>query len=207
MPGLKELLLLTVGPLTPVDLDVTWREFSQELGASTTEGHNPAIPEGAPKHSPGDNSNPGYFYVIRAVAPKCVETRRSGAREIRVWRSGEVAGELLYVVDAAYGTAFAAERFTKANPANLGSGDEEVRIQDLPELVCEPTVFTGWIRWDRTRRDERQRWILDTSRAKRKLGFEAQTSLRDGLRKTIEWLQGEFEGDGSEKRLPASSER
>jgi len=45
--------------------------------------------------------------------------------------------------------------------------------------------YKGKIVWDATKPDGQPRRLLDTARARKELGFEAKTSLEDGLRKTI----------------------
>jgi GDP-L-fucose synthase len=54
----------------------------------------------------------------------------------------------------------------------------------------ELTGFKGRIIWDRTKPDGQPRRSLDTTRACQELGFEAKTSFREGLKKTIEWYRG-----------------
>jgi nucleoside-diphosphate-sugar epimerase len=43
--------------------------------------------------------------------------------------------------------------------------------------------------WDTSKPNGQPRRKLDTTRAERKFGWRAGTSLRDGLRRTIEWYQ------------------
>jgi GDP-L-fucose synthase len=43
------------------------------------------------------------------------------------------------------------------------------------------------VRWDTSRPDGQPRRCLDTSRAAAEFGWRAKTSLRDGLKKTIDW--------------------
>jgi len=47
-------------------------------------------------------------------------------------------------------------------------------------------TFTGELRWDPTKPDGQPRRALDTSRARQRFGFEAKTSFRDGLSRTVE---------------------
>jgi GDP-L-fucose synthase len=43
------------------------------------------------------------------------------------------------------------------------------------------------VRWDHTKPDGQPRRSLDTSRAALEFGWRAKTSLRAGLKQTIEW--------------------
>jgi len=74
---------------------------------------------------------------------------------------------------------------------NLGSG-QEVTIRELAETIAELCQFHGRILWDPTQPDGQPRRCLDTSRARRELGFQAKTELREGLRETIAWYEQTF---------------
>ena len=69
---------------------------------------------------------------------------------------------------------------------NIGAGFE-VSIKDLAGLIVEWTGFKGRITWDGNKPDSQPRRMLDTSKAVIEFGFGAQTSFREGLKKTIEW--------------------
>ncbi|MCJ7437683.1 MAG: GDP-L-fucose synthase, partial [Acidimicrobiia bacterium] len=62
---------------------------------------------------------------------------------------------------------------------------KEISIRELASLVAELTGYTGSITWDTTKPNGQPRRRLDTSRARETFGFEATTSLRDGLARTI----------------------
>ena len=51
--------------------------------------------------------------------------------------------------------------------------------------------YGGEIIYDTSKPDGQPRRCLDTSRAKDRLGFEAKTNFKDGLKQTIEWFLGE----------------
>lgn len=71
---------------------------------------------------------------------------------------------------------------------NLGNS-REVRIKELAETISKLVNFPGKVVWDTTKPDGQPRRCLDTSRAKREFGFEARTSLEDGLKQTIQWYR------------------
>ena len=75
---------------------------------------------------------------------------------------------------------------------NLGSG-REVPIKKLAETIAGLTGFTGEVVWDVTKPDGQPRRAVDTSKAKHLFGFEAQTDLEHGLRRTIDWYVGNRE--------------
>lgn len=142
-------------------------------------------------YGPGDNFNLHTSHVIPALIRKCVEARRSGAEFIEVWGSGKPSREFLYVEDCAEGIVEAAAAYDESHPVNLGNG-REVVIKDLVETIARLTSFNGEVRWQPDKPDGQPRRQLDTSRAFEKFGFQARTSLEDGLRKTIDWYEAHY---------------
>ena len=135
---------------------------------------------------PRDNFDPESSHVIPALIRKCLEAREQNAPFIEVWGTGSATREFLYVDDCAEGLLLATERYEGAEPINLGSG-QEISIKELVQTIARLTGFAGDIRWDSSKPDGQPRRGLDISRARAELGFEAHTSLEEGLRRTIEW--------------------
>jgi len=135
-------------------------------------------------YGPGDNFDLETSHVIPALIRKMVESHD----EVLLWGDGSPTREFLYVEDCAEGLMLAADRYDGGEPVNLGTS-EEISIRDLAELVAELTGFDGEIVWDSSMPNGQPRRRLDVSRAKELFGFEARTSLRDGLTKTIEWFR------------------
>ena len=139
-------------------------------------------------YGPGDKFHPSVSHVIPALIKKCVDARDSGAESIDVWGSGKATREFLYVDDCAEGFVLAAERYEDGDPVNLGSG-REITIGDLAELIARTAGYEGSLEWDSSKPDGQPRRQLDVRRAKERFGFEASTSLEDGLRATIDWYE------------------
>jgi GDP-L-fucose synthase len=135
-------------------------------------------------YGPGDNFDPASSHVIPALIKKCVDASDAGADHIEVWGTGAASREFLYVDDAAEGIVLGAERYDDADPVNLGVG-HEITIRELVELIVRLTGFEGEVRWDPSKPDGQPRRMLDTSRARERFGFKAQTSFEEGLSRTI----------------------
>ena len=142
-------------------------------------------------YGPGDNFDLETSHVIPALIRKCVAARREGAPFIEAWGTGDVSREFLYVEDCADGILRAAARYDESEPVNIGNG-REVYINSLVETVARMTGFAGEIRWQPARPNGQPKRQLDTARAREKFGFVAQTSLEDGLRKTIDWYEHNY---------------
>ena len=135
-------------------------------------------------YGPRDNFDLETSHVIPALIRKMSEN----PDHVVLWGDGSPTRELFYVEDCAAGLLLAAERYDGAEPVNLGTG-VEISIRDLTELIAELTGFDGEIVWDTSMPNGQPRRRLDVSRAKELFGFEAQTQLRDGLARTIEWYR------------------
>jgi GDP-L-fucose synthase len=141
-------------------------------------------------YGPGDNFHPQSSHVIPALIRKFVEAREAGAAEVEVWGTGKASREFLYVDDCAEGLCLAAERLTDSEPVNLGTG-REITIGDLAALVARLCGYQGRLRFNADKPDGQPRRSLDTSRAKERMGFEAQVGFEEGLRRTIDWFEAE----------------
>ncbi|MBI3865246.1 MAG: GDP-L-fucose synthase [Planctomycetia bacterium] len=153
-------------------------------------------------YGPRDNFDPASSHVIPALIRKAVEARDARQPSIDVWGTGSASREFLFVRDAAEAIALAVERYSQAEPVNLGSG-QEITIAELAKLICELSGFEGEIRWDSTKPDGQPRRCLDTTRAEREFGFNATTPFRDGLIETLAWFERNRDDAGAEQ--PAES--
>jgi GDP-L-fucose synthase len=137
-------------------------------------------------YGPGDNFDPRSSHVIPALIRKCVEAKETGQDHVVVWGDGSPTREFIYVTDAARGIALATERYNDSRPVNLGSGFE-ISIKALAEKIVRMTGFKGELVWDTSKPNGQPRRALDTSRAKKAFGFEAEINFEEGLQSTINW--------------------
>jgi GDP-L-fucose synthase len=137
-------------------------------------------------YGPRDNFHPTNAHVIADLIRKMHES----PEEVVLWGDGSPTREFLYVQDAAEAFVLAAERYDGEEPVNIGAG-KEISIRGLAELIAELTGFTGEITWDESMPNGQPRRSLDASRAKELFGFEARTSLREGLERTITWYRAQ----------------
>jgi len=137
-------------------------------------------------YGPGDNFDPETSHVIPGVIRKFCEATKAHTPSVACWGTGEVSREFLYVDDAAEAIVRATDGHDDPAPVNIGAG-EEIRIADLAHRIADLCGYKGAITWDRGQQSGQPRRKLDTSRARRLLGWEATTSFEDGLRRTIDW--------------------
>src|SRR5256714_10564052 len=149
-------------------------------------------------YGPGDNFDPETSHVIPALVRKFLEARDAGASFVEAWGTGKASREFLYVSDCADAVVRAAAVYNDSDPMNIGTGSE-ITIADLAETIARLTGFAGEIRWRADKPDGQPRRRLDVSRAREQLGFEAQVPFEEGLRRTIEWYEGQNRAAQSSK--------
>lgn len=143
-------------------------------------------------YGPRDNFDLETSHVIPALIRKCAEAQQKGKPEIVLWGDGTPTREFLYVEDAAEGILLAAEQYNDSRPLNLGTG-EELSIKTLAGIIAAEVGFHGRILWDPTKPNGQPRRCLDVSRIKQTIGFQPTHSLRDGLKKTIQWYRANLD--------------
>jgi GDP-L-fucose synthase len=139
-------------------------------------------------YGPGDNFDLESSHVIPAMIRKFIEADAAGEKSVTLWGDGSPTREFLYVEDAAEGLVLAAEKYDHPDPVNLGAGFE-IAIRDLAEKIQQLTEFHGQIIWDESKPNGQPRRMLDTSRARERFGFVAQTSFDAGLADTVRWYR------------------
>ncbi len=139
-------------------------------------------------YGPEDNFNPESSHVIPALIHKVYEAQQRGDKTLPVWGDGSPTREFLYSTDAARGIVMATQKYDEPEPVNLGT-NYEIKIRDLVETICELMGFEGEIVWQTDQPNGQPRRCLDTSRAKEKFGFVAETEFRQGLKNTIDWYR------------------
>jgi nucleoside-diphosphate-sugar epimerase len=126
--------------------------------------------------------------IWRNVTPTFVYRALKGL-PLQLDNGGVASRDFVYVEDVARGLLACAERGAPGDVYNLASG-VETTIRDLAELVVELSGSSSELEiaprraWDHS--------VLrfgSPEKARRELGFEAQTPLEDGLRDTIAWTQ------------------
>jgi len=140
-------------------------------------------------YGPHDNFDLNKTKVVGSLIKKFVDAVDEGDKLVECWGSGKPKRELIFCDDVAEGIVQTLEKYDNTQlPLNLGF-DQDVTIKELSEKIAELVGFSGDIKWDLSRSDGQMRKILDSSRMKKEGIILNQTSLNDGLQKTIEWYR------------------
>jgi GDP-L-fucose synthase len=136
-------------------------------------------------YGPRDSFNLDHSHVIPALIKKFIDAKD---QDVTAWGTGIATREFLYVEDCADGIILAMENYNSSAPVNLGTGTS-ITMKELVEKIAAITEFKGNIIWDTTKPDGQLKRQLDVSKAKEYFGFEAKTTLDEGLQKTIDWYR------------------
>ncbi len=123
-------------------------------------------------------------HVLPALIRKAHEAKQRGEKSLTVWGTGTPKREFLYVDDMAEACIFLMESGVGDGLFNVGSGCD-VTIRELAETVIEIVGFKGTITFDTSRPDGTPRKLLNVS-ALKSLGWEAKTTLHDGIAKAYQ---------------------
>ena len=125
-----------------------------------------------------------------AICRKVIEAKRSGRHEIEIWGDGSQTRSFMYIDDCVKGTLAIMESKID-EPINLGSS-ELVTINQLVDIVEE----IAGVKLKRNYNLSAPKGVngrnSDNTLILEKLGWEPSVRLRDGLRRTFEWIEGEM---------------
>ena len=141
-------------------------------------------------YGPYDHFNTTTAHVIPSLIMKFEHAKNNNILEVECWgtKDAGTSREFLYAQDCAEVIVNAViSDFDCDLPINIGTG-KEIKIVELAELIANLTGYKGIITFN-GQLDGQPRRCLHVSRAKELLNWEAKTSLREGLTKTIDWYR------------------
>ena len=134
-----------------------------------------------------DNFNLENSHVLPALLRKFIEAKQNNKQEVTIWGSGTPMREFLFVDDLAEACLFLMENYNDVETVNIGTG-EDVSIKELAETIMKIVGFEGHLIFDASKPDGAPRKLLDVSKINN-LGWKHQTSLENGIQKTLNWIQ------------------
>lgn len=165
--------------------------YNRQYGESHGVDYRSVMPTNL--YGPGDNYHPENSHVIPALIRRFHEAKTNKAREVAIWGTGTPRREFLYVDDMAAAcvhvmnldtSSYKAHTSPMLSHINVGYGDD-VTIAELAGQVAQTIGFTGEISFDTSKPDGTPRKLMDSSRLQR-LGWQASTTLKDGLKKAYQ---------------------
>jgi GDP-L-fucose synthase len=140
-------------------------------------------------YGPEDTYDVEYGHVLPSMIRKFHEAKISGLDKVVLWGDGSPRREFLYSEDLADAIIFLMENKNASDVEpfiNIGYG-KDISIKELSEIVQE-IVYADVpkrkcsIEWDMAKPNGTPQKLLDISRI-RNLGWQAKTSLKEGISK------------------------
>jgi GDP-D-mannose 3',5'-epimerase len=160
------------------------RHFREDFGLSTRVArfHN--------VYGPFGTWTGGREKAPAAICRKVIEAKLSGRGEIEVWGDGRQTRSFTYIDDCVYGMRRIMDSDIE-EPINLGSS-ELVTIAGLVDIVEEIAGVKLARRYNPAAPKGVNGRNSDNTRIKQALGWEPSTRLRDGMKKTYDWILKEY---------------
>lgn len=133
-----------------------------------------------------DNFDLKTSHVLPAMIRKFHDAKENGDIPVTLWGSGNPMREFLYVDDLADAVFFALENKLTEKLYNVGTG-KDLTIKELAETIQEITGHKGEIIWDSSKPDGTPRKLMNVVKFKNE-GWQASTSLKEGVEKTYRWF-------------------
>jgi GDP-L-fucose synthase len=169
----------------------SWSKRMGELQAisySKEYGMKIAIVRPANSYGPREVIDPQNSHVIGALILKSLTKKNP----FLIWGDGSPIREYIFAKDAALGMILAIEKYCKADPINLSSG-ETVTIHELAQKILKICDYSPSIIFDKSKPGGQSRRVLTNHKAEKILGFKARTPLNEGLKATINWIKNNME--------------
>jgi GDP-L-fucose synthase len=137
-------------------------------------------------YGPQDNFDQFTSHLVPAVIGKIADANTSGTSTIEIWGDGQARREFTYVGDVA---DFIVKNFgsLKDWPAmmNIGYGSDH-SINDYYNVIGKELDFKGSFTHNLEKPVGMKQKLMDSTIAKR-YGWNPQTELQTGIKKTIKW--------------------
>lgn len=141
-------------------------------------------------YGPNDNFDLATSHVVPALMRKFHDAKEVGAPDVEIWGSGTPMREFLHVDDLADACRHLMDNYDAAGHINIGTGTD-ITIQTLAQTMRNLIYPESNLVFDSSKPDGTPRKVLDVSRLAAS-GWEASTSLEDGLAMTYQWFRENY---------------
>ncbi len=138
-----------------------------------------------------------YDFAVSHVTAALIRRVAERQRPIEVWGTGGDIRDLIYVDDFIDGLLAAMAIDRPYFAVNICSGAGHSVREILEKILSVDGYADAEVCYDPSRPSTIPVRLMDNSLARQMLGFEAHTSLEEGLRRTIDW----YRQNGPRKRL------
>jgi GDP-L-fucose synthase len=135
-----------------------------------------------------DKFSPEHSHMVPAVIKKIYEAKQNKANEIDIWGDGLARREFMYTGDLADFVFYAIEKFDQM-PQNINVGlGFDYTINEYYQTIANVIGFEGKFVHDLSKPIGMKQKLIDDEKLKQ-FGWHHQTSLEDGIKKTVEYFK------------------
>lgn len=142
-------------------------------------------------YGPNDNFDLETSHVLPALIRKFHEAKVDNTPTVEVWGTGTPKREFLYSDDLADAVIYLMNCYNENQFLNIGVG-KDISIKELAEKIKAVVGYEGQIVFNTLKPDGTPRKLVDVTRLT-ELGWQASTSLDEGLKKAYEWFLNNVE--------------
>lgn len=142
-------------------------------------------------YGPNDNFDLQSSHVLPALIRKFHEAKLQSSSTVEVWGTGTPRREFLYSDDLADATVYLMNSYSGNGFVNIGVG-KDISIKELAEKVKETVGYQGEVVFNTSKPDGTPRKLVDVQKLN-SLGWEAKTSLDQGLKQAYDWFLNNIE--------------
>lgn len=146
-------------------------------------------------YGPDDHFDLESAHLISATLAKVHAAKTTGARDVSVWGDGSARREFTFSRDLAAWLVTQIGRLDSwPDVLNVGCG-YDLSVAEYYEIAADVIGFTGGLQFDTSKPSGVPRRLLDSSAA-RQLGWDAPTSVRNGMATTYKDFLAKSENHG-----------
>jgi len=178
----------------PVYFPVGWMKRFGEVLCEMYSKHIPdpmtcIVIRPANIYGPGDKFDFDRCHVTPATIRKVVDRHNP----IKVWGDGEDVRDIIYIDDFIDGLVTVMENCNKYDVFNIGS-NTAYSINEILDTCMGVENYDAPIEHISGKPSMIKKRYIDSSKMKEKFGWEAKTTLKKGIEKTIEWYKESYNG-------------
>ncbi|MGB6045766.1 MAG: NAD-dependent epimerase/dehydratase family protein [Pirellulales bacterium] len=142
-------------------------------------------------YGPGEHFHPDRSHGLAALLLKFFDAKQNRLPKVEIWGTGRPVREWLFVEDAADAMIMAAEKYDNVEPINVSLGGG-LSISELAEVIREIVGFEGELVYDTDKPDGALMKAFANDRLQQTVGWQPKTPLREGIRRTLTWLEANY---------------
>ncbi|MBC8421793.1 MAG: NAD-dependent epimerase/dehydratase family protein [Pelagibacteraceae bacterium] len=178
----------------PVYFPVGWMKRFGEVLCDMYSNHIPdpmtcIVIRPANIYGPGDKFDFNRCHVTPATIRKVVDKHNP----IKVWGDGKDVRDIIYIDDFIDGMVTVMDNCDEYGVFNIGS-NTSYNINEILKATMEVENYESTIEYISGKPSMIPIRKIDSNKMKDKFGWEAKTSLKEGIEKTIKWYKENYNG-------------